>query len=82
MSTIESVIACTVRAPLNTLTAFSTRRVFAREYALVRVRGDDGAEGIGFGYGGDNASGLVTKAVPDLLAPLLIGQDCRAVERL
>lgn len=55
--------------------------MLAREYALVRVRGDDGVEGLGFCYGGDNAGALVTKAVVDLLAPLLIGQDCHAVER-
>ncbi len=81
MSRIESVSACTVRVPLNAATAFSTRRVMAREYTLVRVRGDDGVEGIGFCYGGDNAGGLVTKAVTDLLAPLLLGQDCHGVEQ-
>ncbi len=81
MSRIESVSASTVRVPLDAPTSFSTRRVLAREYALVRVRGDDGVEGIGFCYGGDNAGGLVTKAVVDLLAPLLLGEDCHAVER-
>ena len=81
MSKIESVTACTARVPLHAPTAFSTRRVLAREYALVRVRGDDGVQGIGFCYGGHNAGSLVTKAVTDLLAPLLVGQDCHAVER-
>ncbi|MGF7161177.1 L-alanine-DL-glutamate epimerase-like enolase superfamily enzyme [Rhodoligotrophos appendicifer] len=81
MTKIESVNACTVRVPLNVPTAFSTRRVLARDYALVRVRGDDGVEGIGFCYGGNNAGGLVTKAVLDLFAPLLVGQDAHAVER-
>lgn len=70
-----------MRVPLKTPTAFSTRRVLAREYALVRVRGDDGVEGIGFCYGGNSAGDLVTKAVTDLLAPLLVGEDCHAVER-
>jgi L-alanine-DL-glutamate epimerase-like enolase superfamily enzyme len=77
---IESVSTCTVRVPLKVPTSFSTRRVLAREYALVRVRGTDGVAGIGFCYGGNNAGGLVTKAVVELLAPLLIGEDCHAVE--
>ena len=77
---IEIVSACTVRVPLKVPTSFSTRRVLAREYALVRVRGTDGVTGIGFCYGGNNAGGLVTKAVAELLAPLLMGEDCHAVE--
>ena len=81
MTTIRSVSACTARVPLNVPTTFSTRRVLAREYALVRVTGDDGVEGIGFCYGGNNAGGLVTKAVVDLLAPLLVGEDAHATER-
>ena len=81
MSRIDAVSACTVRVPLAAPTAFSTRLVVARDYALVRVRGDDGVEGIGFCYGGNNAGGLVTKAVTDLLAPLLLGEDCYATER-
>jgi hypothetical protein len=43
---IESVSACAVRVPLEVPTSFSTRRVLAREYALVRVRGTDGITGI------------------------------------
>ena len=81
LSKIQNVNACTIRIPLNVPTTFSTRHVVAREYALVRVCGDDGIEGIGFCYGGNNAAGLVTMAVTDLLAPILLGQDCHAVER-
>ncbi len=81
MSRIERVSASTARVPLHAPTAFATRRVLARDYALVRVRGDDGVEGIGFCYGGHSAGGLVTQAVVDLLAPLLLGEDCHAVER-
>jgi L-alanine-DL-glutamate epimerase-like enolase superfamily enzyme len=77
---IETVSACTVHVPLEVPTSFSTRKVLAREYALIRIRGTDGVEGIGFCYGGNNAGGLVTKAVTELLAPLLVGQDCHAVE--
>ncbi len=59
-----------------------TRRVTAREYTLVKVRGDDGAEGIGFCYAGASAGALATEAVRALLAPLLIGEDPYRVEGL
>ena len=75
MTRIESVVARTVRVPLLNVTAFSTRTVAHRDYALVRVRGDDGVEGIGFCYGGSNAGVLVTTAARELLAPMLLGQD-------
>ncbi len=81
MDRIENVSACTIRLPLDRPTTFATRNVVAREYALVRVRGDDGVEGIGFCYGGNSAARLVTTAVVDLLAPMLVGEDCHAVER-
>jgi L-alanine-DL-glutamate epimerase-like enolase superfamily enzyme len=79
---IESVSVCTARVPLEVPTSFSTRQVLARDYALVRVRTEDGVEGIGFCYGGSSAGTLVAHAVRDLLGPLLIGQDPFGVERL
>ena len=79
---IVSVSSCTVRVPLDTVTSFATRTVAARDYALVRVRTDDGVEGIGFCYGGSKAGRLVTIAVRELLAPLLVGQDPLGVEGL
>ena len=82
MSRIESVASCTVRVPLDVATSFATRRVTARDYALVRVRTDDGVEGIGFCYGGSRAGDIVTLTVRDLLAPLLVGEDPHRVEGL
>jgi len=79
---IESVQACTVRIPLDNPTSFATRQVTARDYALVRVRTNDGVEGIGFCYGGSSAGGLVTKAVRELFQPMLVGQDPYRVEGL
>ncbi len=79
---IESVEARTIRVPLDHATAFSTRRVTARDYALVRVRTADGEEGIGFCYGGSRAGSLVTHAVRELFAPMLIGQSALRVEGL
>ena len=79
---IESVQSCTVRIPLDNATAFSNRRVTDRYYTLVRIQASDGAEGIGFCYGGSNAGGLVSKAVRELFAPMLVGHDPYRVEGL
>ncbi len=82
MTRIESVSSCAVSVPLDRTTAFSTRTVRERHYLLVKVRGDDGAEGIGFCYVGSAAGALGTVAVRDLLAPVLIGEDPYRVEGL
>lgn len=79
---IESVKVCTVRVPLDTVTTFATRTVSSRDYVLVKIRTDDGLEGIGFCYGGSSAGILVAHAVRELLQPLLIGQDPSRVEWL
>jgi L-alanine-DL-glutamate epimerase-like enolase superfamily enzyme len=68
--------------PLDNVTAFATRTVRERHYLLVKVRGDDGVEGIGFCYAGSAAGALGTVAVRDLLAPVLIGEDPYRVEGL
>ncbi len=82
VSRIESVTACTVRVPLNVTTTFATRTVTGRDYGLVKVRTADGVEGIGFCYAGSSGGGLVAKAVRDIFAPLLIGEDPCRVEGL
>ncbi len=53
-----------------------------RHYTLVRIRADDGVEGIGFCYAGSAGGDLVTKAVRDLLAPVVLGRDPHQVEGL
>jgi L-alanine-DL-glutamate epimerase-like enolase superfamily enzyme len=82
LARIESVCTRTVRVPLDTATAFATRRVLARDYSLVRVETNAGVAGIGFCYGGSSGGALVSHAVRELLGPLLIGQESHAVERL
>jgi L-alanine-DL-glutamate epimerase-like enolase superfamily enzyme len=79
---IDSVEARTVRVPLDHATSFSTRKVTARDYVLVRVRTADGEEGIGFCYGGSRAGSLVAHAVRELFAPMLIGESALRVEGL
>jgi L-alanine-DL-glutamate epimerase-like enolase superfamily enzyme len=79
---IESIEVCSAAVPLDKVTSFSTRTVSTRHYGLVKVRSSDGIEGIGFCYVGSAAGPLFTVAVEQLLAPLLIGQESLAVERL
>lgn len=82
MSKITSVEARTVRIPLDRATAFARRQVTQREYALVRVRTENGAVGIGHCYGGHAAAKLVSEAVRLLLRPLLVGRDSHDTEIL
>jgi len=82
MTKITDVRASLVRVPLDIPTSFSTRRVLAREFVLVRVEADDGLTGIGFTYGGSSGGSITTEAVRALLRPLLIGEDPFRVEGL
>ncbi|MDP6271894.1 MAG: mandelate racemase/muconate lactonizing enzyme family protein, partial [Alphaproteobacteria bacterium] len=82
MTKITAVRSCLTRIPLEVPTSFSTRQVLAREFALVEVEADDGHIGIGFTYGGSAGGGIVTEAVRELLAPLLLGEDPYRVEGL
>lgn len=77
---IESVQACTVSVPLDNATSFSTRKVFAREYALVKIKTEDGHEGIGFCYAGSGSGAIVAQAVRQLFRAKLIGQNALRVE--
>ena len=82
MVKIASVLARTVRVPLDRATSFARRQVTRRDYALVKIRTDDGLEGIGHCYGGHGAGSLVTEAVRQLLAPVLLGRDPHDSEAL
>ncbi len=82
MSRIESVSVATARVPLDHPVTFSTRTVLAREYCLVKVRSDDGMEGIGYCYAVNAAGRLLAVAVTDLLGPMLVGQESLRVEGL
>lgn len=82
MSIIESVSVCIARVPLDKPVSFSTRKVTAREYALIRIRSRDGNEGIGYCYAVNSAGRLLSVAVTELLAPKLIGQDSHRIEGL
>ena len=82
MPKIVTIRTCTVRVPLDRPTSLSTRNILGRDYALAEVTTDDGHTGIGFCYGGSSAGGLVTRAMRELLAPVLRDQDPYRVEGL
>ena len=82
MARIVSVEARTVHIPLRQATAFARRQVTSRDYTLVKVRTDEGIEGIGHCYAGHSGGNVVTTAVREMLAPMLIGADPNATELL
>lgn len=82
MPKIHSIEFAAAAVPLDRVTSFSNRTVSVRHYGLVRVRSDDGLDGIGFCYIGSAGGGIFAAAVQELLAPMLIGQDSSAVEGL
>ena len=82
MPIIESVQVAAVAVPLDKVTSFSTRTVSERHYCLVKVRAQDGNEGIGFCYAGSAGGDIAKIAVEQLLAPKLIGQNSHRSEGL
>lgn len=82
MTRISTVQARTVAIPLDNPTAMARREVTQRHYCFVRVTDEDGNTGIGFCYAGHVGGSLVSGAVRELIAPLLIGHDSRNVRAL
>lgn len=79
---IESIVARTLRLPLERPVRTSNLLIEHREFVLVEVRGCDGATkltGRGFGFTRD---GLVTQTVNHNLAPILVGKDAGAIHAL
>jgi L-alanine-DL-glutamate epimerase-like enolase superfamily enzyme len=77
---IESIEAHAVLIPLTTPTAFSTRRIKAREYVIVRIVDEGGASGIGYTYAGDSGGLWLRSGIEQLLAPRLQGRSVFAIE--
>lgn len=80
--TIKSVQARTIKVPLANPIAFSTRRIDARHYTLVRIECSDGTVGRGFCHGGTSYGGLATDAIRHLFRSRLIGQDPHCTEAI
>ena len=82
MARITAVRARMLRVPLDNPTSLSNRTVYHRDIPIVGIEADDGERGLGFCYAGNSNGQLVTSAVRELFAPLLVGQDCHRVEGL
>ena len=82
MTSITSIESALVDCPLQTAAVFATRRVASRQYLLVRIKADDGYEGIGATYCGNRGGEILDQAVHGLLARILLGRDPYAVEAL
>ena len=82
MPAITAVRSRLLRIPLDNPTSFSNRTVYHRDHPIVEIEADDGHRGIGFCYAGNSNGQLVTSAVDELFAPLLMGQDPFRVEGL
>jgi L-alanine-DL-glutamate epimerase-like enolase superfamily enzyme len=74
---IRSVESIALELPLLRPVAFSTRRLTARSFCLVKLTTEDGLEGIGYSYGGE----LIAHAVDLVLAANLLGKPADAIEQ-
>ena len=80
---IETVEAEHFRVPLAVPLSDSTHGLMAAfELVTVRVRDAEGAEGLGYTYTVGAAGGAGRALLADDLAPLLVGEDADAIERL
>ena len=79
---IHSIEAIAIDIPLERNFGGSTYDVLKRSTVITRLRTDDGPDGLV--YNGDNrAHGLeITSIITDELAPLIVGEDVFATERL
>jgi L-alanine-DL-glutamate epimerase-like enolase superfamily enzyme len=71
---INRVQARWVTLPVDRPTRMSTRNLDRRDYLLVEIEAD-GAIGVGYSYAGTRGGGLLSVAVRDLLADVLIGAN-------
>lgn len=78
---VESVEGFGISIPLEEPVSFATRTVEARDHVVARVRTDTGLEGVGYSLGYDGAA-VIGKAITDLLAPIVEGEDPHDTERL
>lgn len=79
---IIELVAATAIIPLGRVTSFSTRTVRERHYTLVKVITDEGTEGLGYCYCGNDAGWIVTGLIRDLLSKLVVGRDPRETDAI
>src|SRR2546421_10052048 len=81
-ATIASIETIPVRAPLNRVYQGSHYRMTHRSTLIVRITTEDGLVGEAYAGDEDETLGTIDRIVREEIAPLLLGQDALAVERL
>ncbi|MGI8713668.1 MAG: mandelate racemase/muconate lactonizing enzyme family protein [Solirubrobacteraceae bacterium] len=69
---ITHIDARAVAIPLQRETRMATRILRERHFLLVEVRDDEGDTGIGYAYAGTSGSGLLARAVREVLSPVVL----------
>jgi D-arabinonate dehydratase len=78
---ITEVEAIAISIPLPAPVADAVRLITHRDHLIIRIRTEDGLEGIGFTLGYDGSRAMVS-LVDAIYRPILIGQDALASEHL
>jgi L-alanine-DL-glutamate epimerase-like enolase superfamily enzyme len=79
---LAGVRAIPLAIPLERPVRFATREVQAREYLLVRLRTEDGLEGVGYTNTGTAGARAAATFCTDLVAPCVLGRQAGAIEQL
>jgi D-galactarolactone cycloisomerase len=82
VTTIERIETIPIRVPLRHLYKGSYYRMRNRCTIITRIHTSDGIVGQAYNADSDDEQAAVLAAIRDELAPLLIGQDVRHVERI
>ena len=80
---IETVETTHYRIPLPTVLTDSTHGTMSHfELVTVRIRDDEGAEGVGYTYSVNHGGSAIRALIVDDLAPLLVGEEAGRIARL
>ena len=82
MSIITSAEAFLIDIPVETVRTDSVQAFLKQETPFVRIKTDDGLEGVGYSYTIGTGGTAVLAMLRDYLVPKLIGMDSRNVEKV
>jgi L-alanine-DL-glutamate epimerase-like enolase superfamily enzyme len=77
---MTDVSAIPISIPLRAPVRFSTRAVSAREYVLVTVADDHGAQGTGYTYVGTSGALATALLIETVVRPVLVGRSSTDIE--
>jgi L-alanine-DL-glutamate epimerase-like enolase superfamily enzyme len=79
---VTAVRGATLTIPMEHPTKIATRTLAGRDYVLAWIETDEGVAGLGYTYAGTLGGRVVQACIDDALAPLVVGDDPFAIERL